>query len=324
MGKDRDGDPEADARAWREAHLPALTPEHERDLARAGFDVKKLRRLGVRDGYGRSLAVSVLICFTDAYPQAASVQDISRAGEASRLITSHSADEFEAALRARGLHSKDPRAKTGATSSRPGKPGKPGKSRGGKPVSGGVWWCGWALLALVAVFFTSCVAAMDIGVGLVIGAVWLILGWFAVVAPLHRRVPVAREVRRLYVAATFAFVLAGVGASNAVLLGFGQQGVGSVDSQWTGTGSHGTQYLQCTVLQPDGSYDDLRSTGACPGPDGSPVTMVYLPGGEDQPFHPALGTRGSLVPLAVLWGVGTVSGCGMLTVAARRGRRALS
>jgi hypothetical protein len=51
------------------------------------------------------------------------------------------------------------------------------------------------------------------------------------------------------------------------------------------------------------------------------VTMVYLPGGDDQPFRPALGTRGSLVPLAAFWGLGTLAGCGLLIGAALRGRR---
>ncbi|MEY9849273.1 hypothetical protein [Streptacidiphilus sp. MAP5-3] len=315
MAKDRDIDPEADARAWREADLPELTPEREQELKHAGFAVKKLRHLAAGGRYGRSLAVSVLICFTDAYPQAASVQDIARAGEAGRMITSRSADQLEAALQLRGLHSRSGASGGAAVQ-------KAKALMTATPATGVRWWLGWVLVALLAIVLTSGIAALDVGIGVVFGVIWLIMGWFLVVRRLvYRRAPVGKEIGRLYLIAAICFVVAGVGASNAGLLVLGQQGVGSVDSQSTETGSHGTQYLQCTVLQPDGSYDDIRSTGACPGPVGSSVTMVYLPGGEDQPFRPAVGTRGSLAPLAVLWGLGTLAGCGLLAGAGWRGRR---
>lgn len=316
MAKDRDIDPEADARAWRDADLPELTPEQEQALKLAGFDVKKLRHLAAEGRYGRSLAISVLICFTDAYPQAAAVQDIARAGEANRMITSRSADEFEAVLQLHGLHSR---------------PAAPGSSRDAKvrkakalltatPATGVRWWFAWALVVALALVLTSGLAAADVGVGVVFGVIWLIIGWVLVVRRLaYRRAPAAHWVGRFYLIAAICFAVAGMGASNAALLVLGQQGVGSVDSQSEGVGNHGTHYLQCTVRQPDGSYVDVRSTGACPGPVGTPVTMVYVSGGE--PFRPALGTEGSLVPWSVLWGLGTLGGCGLLAGAALRGRR---
>lgn len=313
MAKDRDVDPEADARAWREANLPELTPEREQALKLAGFDAGKLRHLAAGGRYGRSLAISVLICFTDAYPQAAAVQDIARAGEANRMITSRGADEFEAVLRLRGLHS------------RPGSSGDAKVQRAkarvtATPATGVRWWSGWVLIALLALLLTSGVAAVDIGVGVVFAMIWLIIGWFLLVRRLaYRRAPVGQGIRRLYVIAAICFAAAGMGASNAALLVLGHQGVGSVDSQSEGVGGHGMHYLQCTVRQPDGSYTKVRSTGACPGPVGTPVTMVYVTGGE--PFRPALGTEASLVPWSALWGLGTLGGCGLLAGAALRGRR---
>ncbi|RAG87462.1 hypothetical protein DN069_01095 [Streptacidiphilus pinicola] len=311
--KDRDIDPEADARAWREADLPELTPEQEQALKLAGFETKKLRHLAAGGRYGRSLAISVLICFTDAYPQAAAVQDIARAGEANRMITSRSADEFEAVLQLRGLHS------------RRGPGGDP-KVRKAKarltatPATGVRWWSAWVLVVVPTLLLTSGLAAMDVGVGVVFGIIWLIIGWVLVVRRLaYRRAPTGHLVGQLYVMASICFVVAGMGASNAALLALGQQGVGSVDSQSEGVGGHGTHYFQCTVRQPDGAYVDLRSTGACPGPVGTPVTIVYVSGG--QVLRPALGTASSLMPWAGLWGLGTLGGCGLLAGAAVRGRR---
>jgi hypothetical protein len=317
MGHGREIDPEADARAWREADLPELTPEDVKDLKRAGFDPRRLRRLAAGNRYGRSLAVSVLVCFTDAYPRTATVQDIARAGEASRMTTSRSAADFEAALEARGLRSRGSRTKNDATPSRPPKPqARPDLRR---PASGAGWWLGWSLVAFLAIMTTSVLASLDVGIGIVLGVVLLIVGWGLVVKRLlYRRAPVARGIRLLYVCAAIAFVVAAVGAANAVLLGFGRQGVGRVDLETEKTGSHGTRYLQCSVQEPDGTDADLRYTGACPGPMGTPVKLVYLPG-EVQPWQPVVGSKGSLVPTALLWGAGTLAGCGLLTRAALRG-----
>jgi hypothetical protein len=278
--------------------------------------VKKLRHLAAGGRYGRSLAISVLICFTDAYPQAAAVQDIARAGEANRMITSRSADQFEAVLELHGLHSRH-----GSSGDAAAKRVTKAKTRlTATPATGVRWWFAWVLMAVPALALTSGLAAADVGIGVVLGSIWLIIGWVLVVHRLaYRRAPVGRWVGRLYLMAAVCFVVAGLGASNAALLALGQQGVGSVDSQSEGVGGHGTHYLQCTVRQPDGSYVDVRSTGACPGPVGTPVTMVYVSGGEV--FRPAIGTEGSLAPWAVLWGLGTLGGCGLLAGAALRGRR---
>jgi hypothetical protein len=311
--KGRDIDRAADALAWREAHLPELTPEHVEALKRAGFDAAKLRHLAARGRYGRSLAVSVLICFTDAYPQAASVQDVARAGEASRMITSRSAAEFEAVLAARGLHSSGP-----ATHDRLSLPKSPGRGgTGGRGTTRTLWWPGWLLVVLLALATTSGLAALDFGVGAVFGVIWLMVGWALVVKrTLYGRSPVPKRIRRTYLIAALGFVIASAGAADAVMVCFGQQGVGRIERQTLETGSHGTTYWQCSVRQPDGSYDELRFGGACPGPAGTPVTMVYLAGGEDQPWRPVLGTDASLAPMVALWGAGTLTGCALLTRAA--------
>ncbi|SEL10378.1 hypothetical protein [Streptacidiphilus jiangxiensis] len=313
MNRDREIDPAADSLAWREAHLPELTPARVAALKKAGFDADRLRHLA-RTTYGRSLAVSVLVCFTDAYPQAASVQDVARAGEANRRITSRSSAQFEKALAAHGLHSQGPRSDAAAGSVLP--PLLPGR----RPTTSRRWWLGWSLALLLALFGTTLLASLDFGIGAVLGAVLLAVGWLLLVrrlayGPYRNQVP--KRTRLLYAAAAVAFVIGSAGAADAVMLCFGQHGVGRVDSATQETGTHGTVYTQCSVDEPDGSWAELRFGGACPGPEGTPVPMFYFAGGDDStPWRPVPGTAGSVAPLVALWGVGTLVGCGLLTRAA--------
>jgi hypothetical protein len=307
------GHDEADAAHWAEVFLPELTAAQRTSLRRAGFELTKLQHLA-RTKYGRSLVVSVLVCFTDAYPQAAAAVDIARAGEANRMITSRSAAEFEHALQAHGLSS----AHAGTVPAQRA-PQASERAWGGYPTTATRWWLGWFLVVLLALVLLTLLAGVDIGFGIVLGVIWLIAGYALVVRrTVFGRTPVPARVRRSYLWASVALVIGAVGASNAWLIALGSQGVGRIDSASELTGSHGTRYSQCSVVQPDGNTADLRATGSCPKPDGAPVTMVYVPSDSGSPWRPALGTKGDLEPLAGLWGVGTLVGCGLLVRAARR------
>ncbi|MEY9876441.1 hypothetical protein ABH931_005951 [Streptacidiphilus sp. MAP12-33] len=315
MGARRDGDPVADAAAsWREADLPELTPARVNALRKAGFTAAKLERLAAKGRYQRGLVVSVLVCFTDAYPGTASVQDIARAGEAGRMITSRSAAEFEAALAEHGLTSR-PKPGLRTAGEAPGQ-AQPVVHR--PPVRDRRWWFAWSLVLFLALATTTGLASLDFGFGAVLGAVCLIAGWAPLVRrTAYRRVPAPRRIAVLYALAAVGFLVGSAGAADAVMLCFGQHGVGRVDSAMQETGTHGTVYTQCSVDQPDGSWAELRFGGACPGPEGTPVPMFYFAGGDDStPWRPVPGTAGSVAPLVVLWGVGTLVGCGLLTRAA--------
>jgi hypothetical protein len=125
---------------------------------------------------------------------------------------------------------------------------------------------------------------------------------------LYRRGRTPKRTGLLYTFAAIAFVVASVGPRTPCSSASARRA--SARSSWRAV------YLQCPVQQPDGSYDDVHNTGACPGPSGTPVTMVYLSGGDDQPMRAVLGTRSSLAPLAAVWGGGTLTGCGLLIGAA--------
>ncbi|MEZ0065293.1 hypothetical protein ABIA32_001289 [Streptacidiphilus sp. MAP12-20] len=296
-----------DARQWSEVHLPELTPERVKSLKRAGFQADKLRHLAATK-YGRSLVVSVLICFTDAYPQAATTADIARAGEAGRMITTRSAAEFEKALAAHGLHSH------GTPVPSPDK--RPARVTGGYTTRTR-WWLGWLLIGFLAIALTSGVAALDLGFGAVFGGIWLIFGFAVIVRrTVYGGAPVPKRVSRTYALAALGFLVASVGAADAVMVLAGAQGVGAIDTERRETGSHNTPYWVCTVREPDGNYADLWGGRACPDPYGTPVSMVYMPNDAAGVWRPILGTDASLAPMVALWGIGTLAGCGLLIRAA--------
>lgn len=172
---------------------------------------------------------------------------------------------------------------------------------------------GWLLVLLLAVLTTSLLGAFDAGLGGVLGVIALILSYHLVVRRLIlRRNAVPKRVKVCYTLASIALAVSAVYASPARLVAFGKEGVGSIDYQDRQQGSHGT-YLQCYVQDPDGNVDQLPSGGACPHPDGTPVTMVYTADGIGGPL---LGTKSSYTYAVVICAVGELTGYSLMVAAA--------
>ncbi|WP_042410699.1 hypothetical protein, partial [Streptacidiphilus carbonis] len=182
----------------------------------------------------------------------------------------------------------------------------------------------WGVTLLTAVVTTTGLAALDLGVGAVLGAVALIVCYLVLLrGAVYRKAQPPRPVPRLYLAGSVLLVLGSFWAAQACMLVLGTQGQGWIDSQELETGSHGTTYYQCSVTTPEGDIEELRSGGSCPAPDGTPETMVYVPG--DGPLRPLLGSRAQLELPAAVWGAADLLGLGALVGAAvltvRDGRR---
>ncbi|GGU91481.1 hypothetical protein GCM10010260_27340 [Streptomyces filipinensis] len=172
---------------------------------------------------------------------------------------------------------------------------------------------GWLLVVLLAAPTTSLLGALDAGLGGVLGAITLLLSYHLIVRRLilHRNA-VPRRVKVCYALASIALAAGAVYASPARLVAFGKQGVGSIDYQDRRQGSHGT-YMQCYVQDPDGNVDQLPSGGACPHPEGTPVTMVYSADGIGGPL---LGSRSSYTEAVVLCAAGELTGYSLMVAAA--------
>ncbi|MFJ3310993.1 hypothetical protein ACIPSA_50335 [Streptomyces sp. NPDC086549] len=172
---------------------------------------------------------------------------------------------------------------------------------------------GWLLVVLLAALTTSLLGALDAGLGGVLGVITLMLSYHLIVRRLILRGnAVPKRVKVCYMLASIALAVSAVYASPARLVAFGKEGVGSIDYQDRQQGSHGT-YLQCYVQDPDGNVDQLPSGGACPHPDGTPVTMVYTADGIGGPL---LGTKSSYTYAVVICVVGELTGYFLMVAAA--------
>ncbi|MGW1894914.1 hypothetical protein ACWCP6_32430 [Streptomyces sp. NPDC002004] len=178
---------------------------------------------------------------------------------------------------------------------------------------------GWLLVLLLAALTTSLLGALDAGLGGVLGALALTLSYHLIVRRLIlRQNAVPKRIKVCYTLASIALAVGAVYTSPASLVAFGKEGVGFIDYQDRQKGGHGT-YVQCYVQDPDGSVDPLPSGGACPYPDGTPVTMVYSPDGIGGPL---LGAKSSYTYAVVVCAVGQLTGyCLMVAAAVITGRR---
>ena len=313
--------------------LAGLTYHQRRGLADAGFRRRQLRRLAETPA-GAAMVRSVLICFTDTCPAARpSRADIARADSARRAVSARTAADSRAGIRsavrfadaldARGIASLPPGssyrgparsvggARAGAGRPAAGRPTGPPRAAGAVPA--------WGVILLAAVATTTGLAALDPGIGVALGVVALVFCYLLLLrGTVYRKAAPPRPVRRLYLAGSLLLVAGSFWAAQACMLVLGTQGQGSIDSQRLETGSHGTSYYQCSVLTPDGDIEELRFAGSCPAPDGTPETMVYVPG--DGPLRPLLGTRAQLEVPAAIWcaadllGLGSLVGAAVLTV----------
>ncbi|GAA1942219.1 hypothetical protein [Kitasatospora viridis] len=292
---------------WYSPGLPRLTEEQRRELVRAGFDFDRLRALS-RSKYGVSQIRSVLLVFTTCYPdERPGTADLARIGEAWRLAGRRPGSALREQLAQRGLREPDPTSGSGG-----GKGGKGGdKAKPLLPRTRRRVAAGWALV-LPLLLAQAALGLLDLGVGMVVGAVGLIAGWFLLVRRLvygRRRAP--RSVKVAYVLATLllGYATAFTGELAVVLLG--THGTVRVAYSDTETGSHGTAYRQCYLDLPGGDTEPMRTTGSCPAPDGSPIDAYYMPGG-DSPLKPVPASSAELERLTLLWGLPTALGLGLL------------
>ncbi|QKG25831.1 hypothetical protein [Actinomadura verrucosospora] len=188
-------------------------------------------------------------------------------------------------------------------------PARPGRARR---------WLAWTLTFALAIGTTTGLAFFDAGLGIVAGVLALVLAYWL----LLRRMAlggraVARTTRRLFAGGWALLVVGALGAAYAGMLVLGRQGTGRVDYQDEQTGTHGTRYLQCYVIKPDGTDGELRTTGACPASGGTRIAMVYLPHDSGDVARPLLGTKRRLLPRAAVWAVADLLGLAALAAAAR-------
>ncbi|MFF0296315.1 hypothetical protein ACFYST_12770 [Kitasatospora sp. NPDC004614] len=307
------------AQDWDSSGLPRLTEEQRRELAESGFDLDRLHRLS-RTKYGVAQIRSVLRCFTDACPgEQPGVVDVARVGEAWRLASSRPGAVLREQLKRRGLGHLD----RGSEGSGPGG-GASAVTRYRKPLlprtPGRVVW-GWALVLLLVVVQVL-VGSADLGLGVVVGGIGLIVGWFGPVRRLvYGRRSAPRAVKVTYVLGALALCCATVSVGAVAVMALGTRGTAHIGYEDTGTGSHGTRYHQCYLDLPGGGFDPLRTVGPCPAPRGTVVSAYYMPGG-DSLLRPVLAD--SLAAKRVgLWGVFTVLGLGLLGYAAAASTRGL-
>ncbi|MBB4926219.1 hypothetical protein [Kitasatospora kifunensis] len=267
-------------------------------MAEVGFDLKRLYGLS-RSKYGVSQVRSVLLCFTDVYPgERPGVVDVARAGEAWRLASHRPAQVLREQLEQHGLgeyvpvDQKDQKRK-------PLRPRTPGRAA-----------VGWALVLLLVVF-QALLGILDLGVGMVIGGIGLIVGWLLPVRRLvYGRRPAPRAVKVAYVLGALALSYATASTGAVAVMALGTHGVAHIAYEETGTGSHGTQYKQCYLDLPDNNTEQLRTTGACPAPDGTAVDAYYEPGG-DSPLLPVLADSASMERAGLVWGLPAALGLGL-------------
>lgn len=151
----------------------------------------------------------------------------------------------------------------------------------------------WVVL-LPLVLGAMLLASMNAVFGILTAAVVTPLGYVATVRPVFRGDRDALPVRVRYLLGAVALLVAPIGATEAVLLVAGTEGVGSIDHQEKHIGSHNTPYWQCFVKEPDGTVEQLPYTSPCPKPDGAKATLVYFPGSAGTSWGPLIGTKSSL------------------------------
>ncbi|WP_330294451.1 hypothetical protein [Streptomyces sp. NBC_00503] len=185
--------------------------------------------------------------------------------------------------------------------------------RGLGPRGMAVAWIAVIVLAAVGTFGP---AMFDPGLGIVFGVILLI----TLYAWVLRRIsfgsrPVPRWARTAYWTGGALMVIGGLHAPDAFLALTGEQGTATVAYNSTGTGAHGTQYTRCWIDLPNGNNEQLPGTGPCPAPHGTPLTVVYSPGGV---VGPILGAEDDLkwwwAAAFQLAGIGLLTATAVVTV----------
>lgn len=299
--------------AWFSSELPELTQALRTQLLRVGYDPERLRQLS-RSRYGVTQIRSVLLCFTEAYPgEQPGVADVARVGEAWRLASHRPTAELHKQLTKHGLDALDPEHRLTPPPSGSQTAPKPAKPL--RPRTPGRAATGWLLVVLLIVF-QALLGFADLGIGIVVGGIGMIVGWFLPVRRLvYGRHDPSRRVKVGYVLGTLALCYATASTGAVAVMLLGTHGVGHIAYADTETGSHGTRYQQCYVDLPDHYTEPLRTTGHCPAPDGTAVGVYYLPGG-DSPLRPVLDTANETLRTSLLWGLPTALGLGLIGFAA--------
>lgn len=290
---------------WLSPGLPELTKAQRGQLAQVGFDLKRLYGLS-RSTYGVSQVRSVLRCFTDACPgERPTVADVARVGEVWRLASDKPATILRRELTRHGLDHLDARTEAKAKAEEQ-------QYRPRTPVRAAV---GWAVVLLLVVL-QAVLGILDLGIGMVIGGLALVVGWFLAVRRLvYGRRSAPRAVKVTYVLGALALCYATASTGAVAVMVLGSRGVAHIAYEETDTGSHNTSYKQCYVELPDNYTEALRTTGSCPAPDGAPVGVYYRPGG-DSPLRPVLADSASLEQAGLVWGLPAALGLGLLGYAA--------
>jgi hypothetical protein len=299
-----------------------LTEEQREELTTIGFDLDRLHRLS-RSRYGVSQIRSVLLCFTDSYPgERPGIADVARVGEAWRLASRRPGSALRAQLEQRGLGHLDP--DSGLTHSALGDR-RPLEERERKPLrprTPGRVVLGWALVLLLVVI-QALLGFLDLGIGMVLGGVGLILGWLLPVRRLvYGRRAAPRAVKVAYVLGALVLCYATASTGAVAVMALGTHATVHIAYDDTEIGSHSTRYRQCYLDLPGGDTEPLRTTGSCPAPVGAPVSAYFMPGG-DSPLRPVLADSASLERVGLLWGLPTALGLGLLGYAAAASTRGL-
>ncbi|MFE0465194.1 hypothetical protein ACFW1A_38675 [Kitasatospora sp. NPDC058965] len=296
---------------WHSPGLPQLTEAQRRELAKVGWDLDRLYGLS-RSTYGVAQIRSVLRCFTDCYPdRPPGVADVARVGEAWRIASRRPGAVLRAQLKLRGLGHLDPdngltRSALGDTKPLEGRERVPLRPRTPRRAV-----LGWSVVLLVVVV-QALLGFVDLGIGMVLGAIGMITAWFLAVRRLvYGRRTAPRAVKVAYVLGTLALTYATGATGEVAVMALGTHGTVHVAYEDTETGSHGTRYRQCYLDLPGGDTEPVRTVGPCPGPGGTPVGAYYMPGG-DSPLRPVLADAASWEHTGLLWGIPTALGLGLL------------
>ncbi|MDH6143548.1 hypothetical protein P3T35_005583 [Kitasatospora sp. GP30] len=307
---------------WHSPGLPRLTEEQRRELAEIGFDLDRLYQLS-RSKYGVSQIRSVLLCFTDSYPgEQPGIVDVARVGEAWRIASHRPGSVLRAQLEQRGLDHLDPDNGLTRSALGDGKPLEERERRPLRPRTPRRAVLGWALVLLLVVA-QALLGFVDLGIGMVLGGVGLIIGWLLPVRRLvYGRRTAPRAVKVAYILGTLVLCYATASTGTVAVMALGTHGTVRIAFENGEIGSHGTHYRQCYLDLPGGDTEPLRTTGSCPAPAGAPVSAYYMPGG-DSPLRPVLADSGSLERAGLLWGLPTALGLGLLGYAAAASTRGL-
>lgn len=307
---------------WHSPGLPELTQEQCRELTGVGFDLDRLYQLS-RSKYGVSQIRSVLLCFTDSYSgEQPAVADVARVGEAWGIASHRPGSVLRAQLKQRGLGHLDP--DNGLTRSALGDytPLEERERKPLRPRTPARAVLGWALVLLL-VIVQALLGSLDLGIGMVLGGLGLIIGWFLPVRRLvYGRRTAPRAVNVTYVLGALALCYATASMGVVAVMVLGTHGTVHIAYDGTGIGSHNTHYRQCYVDLPGGDSEPLRTAGSCPAPTGAPVSAFYMPGG-DSLLRPVLADSASLERVGLLWGLPTALGLGLLGYAVLASTRGL-